>query len=417
MKKAINTLLQLGVRHDQSIHEQKKTQTTNLLNALMAFFVLLGSLLNYPVISKQFIFLPVCVFFLLSVFGLFLSWKHLNQCAHILFTLNVNLAVFYINQFHPPEADPYLYYFPLVVGTVLLNNPSFKNVNAIPHVALCVIFFIVNFNVDLPWIGLENMPAEKIREMWYVNFSMSLLSTTALLLLLTRLIASQNKEIILQNSDLTRAKETVKASLREKEILLAELHHRVKNNLAIISGLLNLQEDATQNEEAKRIISDTKTRIMSMALVHRMLYENPELKSIQVGKYASELIAELFNSYNLSKSVELKQLYDNIALPVNKSIPLGLILNEIVTNSIKYVYKARPRQKGVFEISIRQLENKSVLLTIEDHGPGFPQDFNASPEPVSLGIYLIKSLAGQIDGEVLFSNANGARIELNFLPD
>ena len=161
------------------------------------------------------------------------------------------------------------------------------------------------------------------------------------------------------------------------------------------------------------MLSDSKTRIMSMALVHKMLYENMELKSINIGKYAIELISELFNSYNLLNRVQLNHNCDNISLAVNKSIPLGLILNEIVTNSIKYVFKNKAKTSGEFFISIKSNGNE-INVIIKDNGSGFPADFNSNPDKPSLGIFLIKTLVEQIDGEVQFSNDNGAKISLIF---
>ena len=108
--------------------------------------------------------------------------------------------------------------------------------------------------------------------------------------------------------------------------------------------------------------------------------------------------------------------YDKIILPVNKSIPLGLILNEIVTNSIKYVFKKQPQQNGQLAISIKQV-NQLITITVHDSGKGFPEDFSHGPENRSLGIYLIKTLTDQIDGNVQFSNDKGAKICLTFLPN
>lgn len=280
--------------------------------------------------------------------------------------------------------------------------------------AFASFFFLATLFIDVPQWELKGLTERQINLLLYFNIGIAAVLTGLLSGLMNRLISNQNKEILLQNKDLTVAKQEINLSLKEKEVLLAELHHRVKNNLAIISGLLNLQEDATENEDAKKIISDSKTRIMSMALVHKMLYENRELKSINVGRYASELINELFNSYNLSKSVIVNEEYDQIDLPVNKSIPLGLILNEVVTNSIKYTFKNNQKHKGLFEVRIK-LSNNNVQLTLKDNGNGFPEDFNSESDTRSLGIYLIKTLAEQIDGKVWFSNDNGAKIELNFI--
>jgi len=333
--------------------------------------------------------------------------------SFLLFSININLSIFFINEYYPFETGSYLFYFPLIVSVVLLNNPSFRNRHSVLHFSICALFFSLGALLDFPNFRLATLTPIQIRLLWYFDLVMATMLTAVLTFLLTRIIYKQNKEIIAQNEDLKKAKETVNISLKEKEVLLAELHHRVKNNLAIISGLLNLQEEASENEEAKQVLSDSKTRIMSMALVHKMLYENVELKSINLGKYASELVNELLYSYNLLKAVKVNEDFDSISIPVSKSIPLGLVLNEVVTNCIKYTYKPCKELNGIFDISIK-LKEDQVTLIMKDNGNGFPKDFNIESDSHSLGIYLIKTLAEQIDASVLFSNDNGAKIELKF---
>jgi two-component sensor histidine kinase len=412
LKKAINTLLSLGIEDSQSSYDRRRIKTINLINLLVIFFLLIG-FTNYFILKTDFAFGASLTFLTLSIFSLWLNKIRLNNFAFFLFTFNVNLAILFVNEYYPVEVGSYLFYFPLIVSVVLLNNPNLKDKRAILHFVTCIIFFASSLLIDAEGYRLSNLQPEQMKVLWYYNLLMSASLTATLSFLLTRIIYSQNKEIIAQNEDLIKTKEVVNVSLKEKEILLAELHHRVKNNLAIISGLLNLQEDSTSNEEAKKIIGDSKTRIMSMALVHKMLYENNELKSINISKYASELIYELFNSYNLLKTVSINEDYDAIAIPVNKSIPLGLILNEIVTNSIKYAFKSSKDLDGVFDISIKN-ENNTVRLLVKDNGHGFPKDFNIESDNHSLGIFLIKTLAEQIDATVTFSNETGAKIELNF---
>lgn len=412
LKKPLYTLLNLGLEDKQSSHDKRRIKTTNLINLIMISFIVIGYS-NYFILKKDFAFIPVTCFLLISVLSLFLNKIRKTDLSFLLFTINLNFSIFFINKYYPIETGAYLFYFPLIVSVVLLNNPSFRDKHSLIHFSICILFFLADLFLDFPGFQLQTLSAGQIRELWYFDLMMAAIITATLSFLLTRIIYIQNKEIIAQNENLKMAKETVNTSLKEKEILLAELHHRVKNNLAIISGLLNLQEDATPNLEAKQIISDSKTRILSMALVHKMLYENAELKSIDLGKYATELIYELFYSYNLLKVVTITEDYDPIVLPVSKSIPLGLILNEVVTNSIKYAFKSVRNEKGLFHVSIK-LDNNTVTLIVKDNGPGFSKDFNPDSDTLSLGIYLIKTLAEQIDGKVEFVNDNGAKIELNF---
>lgn len=408
----METLINFGVEKHYSPHLKRKIRTTNFLNLVVMASLLIGYT-TYLFTGSTRGFPDITLFLAFCLFSTLLSYLKKTQLAFLVFTFTVNLAIFIINQHYPITAGAYLYYFPLIVSVVLLNNPSFRDRYTIGHLGLCLIFFTANLLIEIPSLKFNNLSEADLLTTWRYNLVLSSVITAILSAHLARIIARQNREIMAQNENLTKAQQAVSSTLREKEILLAELHHRVKNNLAIISGLLNLQGDATENDEARQIISDSKNRILSMALVHRMLFENPNLKNIDVARYTHELIMELFNTYNLDKSVALHEKYDQIVLPVGKSIPLGLILNEIVTNSIKYAFKPN-RNKGRFSISLTQHSDNRVRLIAIDSGKGFPSNFDFNAPSLSLGIFLIKTLSEQIDGSVSFSNEGGARIELDF---
>lgn len=418
MKKLFYSILSFGVNDTRNALDNRRIKTINLLNLLVAFFLFFG-LINYLIINETPALSAVGAnlgFLGLSVLSLYLSRIGKTTLSFLLFTLNVNASIFYINQFYPPDSGAYLYYYTLIISVVLLNNPTSIDRFAVFHFIICASFFLFDLFIDLPGLRDPDLNPDKIKVLWYYNMIVSAIVTALLSGLLTRLIYNQNREIVAQNKDLLRSQQAVDASLKEKEVLLAELHHRVKNNLAIITGLLKLQEDATESIEAKQVLADSKSRILSMALVHKMLYENPELKSIAIGKYSEGLIREIFNSYNLANNVNIHFSSENIILPVSKSIPLGLILNEIVTNSIKYVFRTRQNDNCEFNVNIVR-QNGKVLLTAKDNGPGFPVGFSPESENPSLGIFLIKSLSEQIDGTVTFSNEYGAKIVLEFIPD
>jgi two-component sensor histidine kinase len=406
-------LLNPKVHAHQSAHERRKARTLNVLNLGLAGSVLTALLVNQGVLGDEFIYAPPLVFLALALGAVALTHVNRYTVALLLFTLNLNLAILYANERHPVDAGPYLYYFPLIVSIILLNNPSFKDRFTLINLAIGTFFFILHLIIDIPGIKLLPDPAQT-RVLWYGNLVLSVVSTSLLTLLLTWMIGKQNEEILIQNKTLKDAQDAVKSALKEKEVLLAELHHRVKNNLAIISGLLNLQSDATSNTEARQVISDSRNRIMSMALVHRMLFENPTLKNIDLGKYTSELVLELLHSSNMERHVDVNNDYDQVIMPVSKSIPLGLIVNEIVTNSIKYAFKAGSGTRGALSLSIKRESGSRVKMVVQDNGRGFPENYNFDHPSVSLGIFLIKTLAEQIDGEVRFLSDQGARIELVF---
>lgn len=189
-------------------------------------------------------------------------------------------------------------------------------------------------------------------------------------------------------------------SLREKEILLKEIHHRIKNNLQIISSLLNLQLNYLENEEIIELLKSSQSRIRSMAMIHEKLYNTKELSRINFGEYAREFTNYLFNAYR-SKIGSLRLELDlaDVYLDINLSISLGLILNELITNALKHAFpNNRPGKVG---ISLKE-ENGQVQLIVTDDGEGLPQNFDIK-KTNSLGLELVDSLVEQHKGRLEIS--------------
>ncbi|HQQ94370.1 MAG TPA: sensor histidine kinase [Bacteroidia bacterium] len=412
MKRLFQAILQLGVRPEQSSFEQRRIKTVNLLNMVTLFFLLIG-ISNYVFLKQDYPIVPEVVFMGLAITSLWLSHAGKTEAAFLVFTVYVNLSLLFIVLYYPFESGSYLFYFPLIVSVILLNNITSRGWMALVHIVVSVCGFLLALFLNKPQWSLKGLGPDAVSKLWYYNIIMSAGITAMVSGLLNRLIALQNKEIMAQNSTLLKAKEEISTSLKGKEVLLAELNHRVKNNLAVITGLLNLQMEGSTNHETRQVINDSRNRIMSMALVHRMLYSHPQIEEIDLGRYSAELIRELLNSFNLPHQVQLHEHYDHISLPVNKSIPFGLILNEVVTNSIKYVFRDANGRGSSLHVILR-LNQNDVSMVVKDSGSGFPKDMNAETSDGSLGIFLIKTLAGQIDGKVRFSNEPGAKVELSF---
>jgi len=214
-------------------------------------------------------------------------------------------------------------------------------------------------------------------------------------------------------SDRKQAEEELKESLKEKEVMLAEIHHRVKNNLAVISGLLQLQGFSAKNEDVKKALSDSQMRIQSIALVHEMLYESESLAFIDYDHYINDLL-QAISSMHLSASKEIKLTSDlePVSLSVNQAIPCSLLVNELIVNAFKHAFPEN--QKGEIKVTLRQ-NGEKVILRISDNGTGFSKEkFNASG---SLGATLIKALTSQLKGdfEILESSAsNGSVFKIEF---
>ncbi|MFN4233959.1 MAG: histidine kinase dimerization/phosphoacceptor domain -containing protein [Bacteroidia bacterium] len=208
-----------------------------------------------------------------------------------------------------------------------------------------------------------------------------------------------------------QAEENLKNALKEKEVLLSEIHHRVKNNLAIVSGLLMLQSEKVKHPEDFYLFDESRNRINSMALIHETLYRNDDFSLIDFNKYLVDLIKNIKNSYQLKNKVSFSLNIENVVLPIDIALPLGLLVNEILTNSFKHAFNFCDNPELKIDFIKAQKEHK---LYIKDNGPGFDFDKFKNNDN-SLGASLIFSLAEQINASMEYVNENGSEYQIKFI--
>ena len=205
-------------------------------------------------------------------------------------------------------------------------------------------------------------------------------------------------------------------SLKEKEVLLKEIHHRVKNNLQIITSLLSLQSMRINDETNLAIFKDSQNRIKSMALVHEKLYQSKELSKINFGEYVINLSNYIRESYsNQQVKIDLKFEIDELFLPIDTVVPLGLIINELISNSFKYAFnhtKFNHDRVNCISIKSKSFE-ANTIIEFEDNGIGIPKDLNIE-ESQSLGLKLVYNLCMQIGGELKIESNNGTKFTIMF---
>jgi PAS domain S-box-containing protein len=216
--------------------------------------------------------------------------------------------------------------------------------------------------------------------------------------------------------DITDRKETeeqIKGSLHEKEILLKEIHHRVKNNLQIIKSLLNLQSRKIQDEELLRLFSDSQNRIRAIALIHEKLYKSKDLSSIDFAEYIKTMTQELHMIYIENAQIKIQTELESILLNIQQAIPCGLILNELLTNAFKYAFPDGWKNEAVITISLHHESNDRIVLIVSDNGVGIPDDIDIK-EAESLGLQLITILAkDQLEGEIKLERRGGTRFTVS----
>ncbi len=218
------------------------------------------------------------------------------------------------------------------------------------------------------------------------------------------------REMVEQRTEeLTAAIQQTEQALAEKTVLLQEVHHRVKNNLAVISSLLAMQAKMIQDQHARRALTESQQRIQSMALIHEHLYGTSQLNVIDFAEYARQLAFELLNAYGLSERVSISFETDPIEVGVNSAIPCGLILNELLSNALKYAFPEARR--GAIVVGFRVRNPAELVLSVEDDGIGIPPGLdwkNAN----SLGLRIVQILTRQLDASVTVSSAHGTRFEI-----
>ena len=202
----------------------------------------------------------------------------------------------------------------------------------------------------------------------------------------------------------------LRKSLREKEVLLQEVHHRVKNNLQVISSILNLQSSYVDEPKMLDMLKESQNRIRSMSYVHESLYLNKDLSHIDLSDYVQGLARNLIHSYANDKKIELNTKLTAVQLNLDQAIPCGLLMNELITNALKYAYPKGG--EGIIYIEVREVNGKAVIR-VGDSGVGMPNGTDISDTP-SLGLQLVSTLIEQLDGSVELEPKKGTNYLITF---
>ncbi len=212
-------------------------------------------------------------------------------------------------------------------------------------------------------------------------------------------------------SERKEAEDKIKASLREKEALLKEIHHRVKNNLQITSGLLRLQSQVLDDEKTRELFCESEGRIKSMALVHEKLYQSNNLSEVDVGEYLATLVPEMLRFMQLAESpIQLEVNVEKVPISIDKAIPFGLIVNELVSNALKHAFAGT--NNPTLSVSV-SMNNGRVQLSVADNGIGLPEHFELR-KAKTLGLQLVNDLTRQLGGTLTLSRTDQTLFSVHF---
>ena len=229
-----------------------------------------------------------------------------------------------------------------------------------------------------------------------------------------RVLNEQRTQIDEQNNSLQAMVNQQEKLIGEKEWLLKEIHHRVKNNLQIVMSLLNSQSRFIDNDAALTAIHDSRHRVYAMSLIHQKLYGSGNVSSINMSVYIREMASYLADSFDLGQRIQFEHSIEPLEMDVSQAVPLGLILNEAITNSIKYAF---PNDRnGVIATSLTETGPQQYLLCISDNGIGIPSHLK-NKKTSSLGMNLMEGLSKNLGGSFSIENNNGTTIKILFVKE
>jgi len=243
---------------------------------------------------------------------------------------------------------------------------------------------------------------------WEINLFHQLVNQLAIAIQQSLLYQQLQAEL----SDRKQAEANLKISLKEKEILLKEIHHRVKNNLCVVASLLELQSNTVADPQLAQMFEESQNRLYSMALIHEKLYRSTNLAQINFGEYLEDLVTNLFHSYNISDNrILLQVIAEPISLNLETATPCGLIANELVSNTLKHAFP--DGANGTVSVECYQTGDGKIHLFVKDNGIGFPQNLDFR-KTNSMGFQVVCTLTEQLEGSIELSRQTGTAFHLIF---
>lgn len=396
MSTAFQGLINKGVKSTYAPWEIFLTRKLNYLS-LVGFFNVSVGIIVFLVVG-EYELIPECTAVLVvsPLVILFNSKRNYIWGAYAFFGIGVVLF-FFLTLKMGYMSFVVLFYFPLLTSLVQLMGRR----ETLRHMIVLLGLFSVSV-IAIAWLSAYDFLSIHLSDasLSVIRPFMMLISFFSAIILIA-IVTFEN----------TKQEDLINRMLREKEILMAEVFHRVKNNLNIVTSLLNLRKNASDSAEVKEALDDCRNRVFSMALVHQKIYTNPNVGELNFSDYLEDLVGELVNTFGGRNAVDCVVDTSDVQLRLSDAIPCGLIVNELVTNSFKY------GQTGAKKLVIHirsQREGGLVSLEVTDNGPGF--DFASYPTGKSLGMELVRSLCEQLDGRFAFTSDNNCRFRMTFTP-
>lgn len=398
----------IGIKEGYDDSLTKRITLTNQFSVI-ALTIFFFSGLNNLSLGDVFSGVLLEGFVLVCLFGLYMNSRNHHNFAIVFLFMTINLALFYFNSYSGVLSGTYLYYFPLILAIAFVFNIQTDQKVIFLNLFFIILLIIVNLLTRYELFTSNFINDEKRYQMFVFNLVFSCLAVGFFIYLT---IKNGLKESELYNQRLAeheQAEKKIKEALAEKEVLLSELHHRVKNNLAIISGLFSLKIGNDPPSEARNVLVESRNRVISMSLIHNRLYKNNNFTDVNFEQYIAELISEINASYpSISGSVKVSTDIGDVVLNINVAVPCGLILNELLTNCYKHAFTGK--SQGTIHVSFKQ-EQENYTLSVSDNGIGLTSGYQ---DKESLGLSVIESLSEQLNGSFDYVSDAGTTFVLKF---
>ena len=355
--------------------------------------------------------LVLALFGCVILVSLYFNVKKNYDIAKHIFFISTNFLMYYTSLTIGLKSGIYLFYFPIVLGYSFLLNVKNKKELLFYCIFTLLLFIFVLFDFGLIKffnIPKYSSPKHQFELMALLSFIL-VIYQTHLYITIRETVQKQLLETITELKD---SENKHLQDIKDKEVLLAEVYHRVKNNLSVVSSLINLQMNTIDHEYTKNALMDCKNRVNSMAMIHQKFYEGKNYSHIDFKAYIESLVSEIKFAYNLDNKKIIVESYiaPHLNFDLNVAIPCGIILNELLSNAFKHAFQNQ--DSGIIEVFIER-EKNLFLMRIVDNGSGF--DYKDKIESSnSLGLILIQSLAEQLDGSFQYFGNKGSDFRLLF---
>ncbi|MDP2387260.1 MAG: histidine kinase dimerization/phosphoacceptor domain -containing protein [Bacteroidota bacterium] len=408
LKKFWRFISGIGVQDHYDEKQIKRINLTNQFNLLVLLTVVFNGIHNI-LLNDVYSGLALEGLGILCMVGYWINHKHFHKFATSFLMFTILTSLFYFDSYAGLGSGTYLFYFLVVLGVPFVFDYKTERLMMLIHGGIALSYLSINLLTHHKLFANPLISEEDRYQMFIFNIFFSAVTVGFFIYLNVSNNLRENYLYEQHINERMASEKTIHQALEEKELLLAELHHRVKNNMAIISGLFTFTIDTTQSEEAKIVLLESKNRIQSMSLIHNKLFKSKDLSKINFSEYLNELLKEIQASYpSTSNTVIVQKNISDIELNVSKAIPCGLILNELLTNCYKHAFKGK--EAGNIDILFSR-EATKLKLTVKDNGVGLKPDYDKSE---SIGLTVVHALSDQLEGTYSYVSHEGTHFELSF---